>query len=412
MSVRPKPRYRKPRFTDTGDLTAPLAQYIQSLQAAGHTRFTVSGYAGAARHFIHWLALSAIAVTEIDVETVHRFARHRCACGRLKRKGCLSVQYMPRVHRFAAFLGAQEIGRYRLRSKRNGCDARLAPYRQWLLEQRGLRPTTIDLQCGLLNRDLPALGARPRAWTSRQIREVVVNRAQEVSPHHASLVGAALRGYLRFLGAQSACRVGLEHAVPSIPKWNLSTLPRYIGAAEIERLISTCDTATQTGLRDRAVLLLLARLGLRAGDIVSLRLGDIDWRQSTIAVQGKSRSATRLPLPQDAGDALLAYLVKGRPRIDSDRAFFMAKAPVRPMVRSGAVGAIVRSALRKSGVVAPMGGAHLLRHSAATAMLRGGATLQLVGSVLRHRSPDMTAHYAKVDVTALQRVTQTWLGDR
>ena len=199
--------------------------------------------------------------------------------------------------------------------------------------------------------------------------------------------------------------------MPIIPQWRLSTLPRYIDAAQVEQLIATCDTATPTGLRDRAILLLLARLGLRAGDIVSLRLDALDWPQATVSVRGKGRRETRLPLPQDAGDAVLAYLERARPRAVSDRLFFMLNAPIRPITGSGVITNVVRSAIRKAGIDAPTKGASLLRHSAATAMLRGGATLDMVGAVLRHRSPDMTAHYAKIDVTMLQQIAQPWPGD-
>ena len=221
----------------------------------------------------------------------------------------------------------------------------------------------------------------------------------------------ALRGYLRFLGAQGLCRPGLDHAVPTVPQWRLSALPRYIPSSDVERLIATCDATTPVGIRNRAILLLLARLGLRSGDILSLRLNDIDWQQATLSVRGKGRRETKLPLPQDAGDAVLAYLDRVRPRVDSDQIFFMSKAPVRPMIRSTAVCGIVRRAIRNAGVAAPSMGANLLRHSAATAMLRGGATLDAVGAVLRHRSPNTTAHYAKVDVMMLQSVAQPWPGD-
>jgi integrase/recombinase XerD len=199
--------------------------------------------------------------------------------------------------------------------------------------------------------------------------------------------------------------------LPCIPQWRLSTLPRYIGAEDVERLIATCDQTTRTGLRDRAILLLLARLGLRAGDIVSLRLTDIDWQQAALLVCGKGRRETRLPLPQDVGDAVLAYLKQGRPRVADERIFFTSNAPIRPLTKTTAVSNIVRRAITKAGIATPSKGTNLLRHSAATAMLRGGATLDMVGAVLRHGSPNVTAHYAKVDVLMLQQIAQPWPGD-
>ena len=221
----------------------------------------------------------------------------------------------------------------------------------------------------------------------------------------------ALRGYLRFLGALGLCRAGLEQAVPTIPQWRLSALPRYIGVAEVERLIATCDLTTPAGVRDRAILLLLARLGLRAGDILALRLDDIDWQQATLTVRGKGRRETRLPLPSGCGRRR-ARLPEARPAPRRPRGV----VPHLRMLRSGRCAARPSRASfgvrwKVGGIAAPTKGANLLRHSAATAMLRGGATLDMIGAVLRHRSPDTTAHYAKVDIVMLQQIAQPWPGD-
>lgn len=175
-------------------------------------------------------------------------------------------------------------------------------------------------------------------------------------------------------------------------------------------LIATCDQTTATGVRDRAILLLLARLGLRAGDILSLRLTDIDWQQATLSVRGKGRRETRLPLPQDAGDALLAYLDQARPHVVGSRIFFMSNAPIRPLTRSSAVSDVVRCAIRKAGITAPSNGptcSTLGRdgHAAARRDARHGWCRA------PPPSPDMTAHYAKVDVTMLLQIAQPWPGD-
>jgi integrase/recombinase XerD len=284
-------------------------------------------------------------------------------------------------------------------------------FQDWLRSHRGLSERTIEVNGHLLMRLLSALGTPPRRWDAQHIRAVIIAETKCVALGHVKKMASTLRGYVRFLSANGRCRAGLELAVPTIARWRLSTLPRYIDTAQVEQLIATCEPSTPTGLRDRAILLLLARLGLRAGDIVSLRLGDLDRQRATVSVLGKGRRETRLPLPQDAGDAVLAYLKRARPRVESDRVFFMLNAPIRPLVDSRAVTGIVRGAIRKAGIEAPTKGANLLRHSAATAMLRGGASLDIVGAVLRHRSPDMTAHYAKVDVTMLRQIAQPWPGD-
>ena len=254
------------------------------------------------------------------------------------------------------------------------------------------------------------LGGAASTWNAALIREAITAETKRASHAHAKTMTQALQGYLRFLGAQGLCKPGLEHAVPTIPQWRLSSLPRYIGAADVERLIATCDPEAPAGIRDRAILLLLARLGLRAGDIVSMRFGDIDWQHATLAVCGKGRRETRLPLPQDAGDAVLRYLNQERPRVLCDTVFLTQKAPFRPL-KGSPVSSVVRRALDRGGIAAPTEGTNLLRHSAATAMLRGGATLDAVGAVLRHRSPDTTAHYAKVDPRMLQQIAQPWPGE-
>ncbi len=264
----------------------------------------------------------------------------------------------------------------------------------------------------MITRLLPALGPDPALYDAALIRRVVIDEAKRSSRPHVKTMTTALRGYLRFLAATDLCRSGLHHAVPAIPQWRLSALPRYLPGGEVERLISSCDLTKPHGIRDRAILLLLARLGLRAGDVLMMRLDDIAWNEGTIRVRGKGRREIRLPLPQDAGDALLDYLDRGRPSADEDRVFLRSSAPYRPFNGPSVISGIVRLALNRAGIVdAPSRGANLLRHSAATSMLRAGATLDAVGTVLRHRSIDTTAHYAKVDVAMLQLIAQPWPGE-
>lgn len=399
------------QFMVAGDLAPLVAEFTHHLSQEGYTDLTVRGFDHVARHLVHWLAEARIAVADIEEAVVDRFGRHRCRCPGGRRRKQLSGKYVRRVRRFVAFLAERGIALQKTTPAAPVPDRRVVEFQDWLRRHRGLSERTIELHGYLLKGLLPALGARPRTWDAQHIREVIVAETKRAARGHVKKMASTLRGYVRFLSTNGRCRAGLEHAVPIIAQWRLSTLPRYIDTAQVERLIATCNPGTPTGLRDRAILLLLARLGLRAGDIVSLRLGDLDWQRATVSVRGKGRRETRLPLPQDAGDAVLAYLDRARPRVGSDRVFFMLNAPIRPLVDSRAVTGIVRGAIRKAGIDAPTKGASLLRHSAATAMLRGGATLDMVGAVLRHRSPDMTAHYAKVDVTMLRQIAQPWPGD-
>ena len=394
-----------------GDLAPLVKEFTHHLSNLGHTSLTVCGYEWASRHFVQWLQLSKLAVADIDDAVAERFARHRCRCLGIRRTNSVSAAYMARVRRFLEFLGERKIVRRKPKLGPPELDRRVLEFQDWLRQHRGIREVTIDRQGRMIMRLLPALASNPKSWNAKLIREVILAKRERASIATVKQMITALRGYLRFLGARRLCRAGLDQALPCIPQWRLSALPRYIGMEDVERLIATCDQTTPVGLRDRAILLLLARLGLRAGDIVSLRLTDIDWRQATLLVCGKGRRETRLPLPQDVGDAVLAYLKRGRPRVADDRIFFTSIAPIRPLTESTAVSNIVRRAITKAGIATPSKGANLFRHSAATAMLRGGATLDTVGAVLRHGSPNVTGHYAKVDVLMLQQVAQPWPGD-
>ena len=175
-----------------------------------------------------------------------------------------------------------------------------------------------------MRRLLPALGNDPATYDAALVRRVIVEEARRSSSSYVRTMTMTLRGYLRFLTASGRCRPWLDHAVPTVPHWRLSALPRYLPMADVERLIASCAVTTPAGIRDRAILLLLARLGLRAGDILAMRFDDIDWAEGTLRVCGKSRREVCLPLPQDAGDALLDYLNRARPKVGFDQIFLRA----------------------------------------------------------------------------------------
>jgi site-specific recombinase XerD len=215
--------------------------------------------------------------------------------------------------------------------------------------------------------------------------------------------------FLRFLIAEGQCTVGLDAAIPTVAHWRLASLPRHLSPKDVERLIASCDRASDVGRRDRAILLLLARLGLRAGDIVHLRLSDIDWKDASIQVCGKGHRQTQLPLTQEVGQAIVAYLKKGRPQINADTLFIRCRAPFYAFSSSAAISDVVDRALRRAGVVRPSrGAAHLLRHSLATSLLRQGKSLEDIGAILRHRSIETTQIYAKVDIPSLRQIAQPW----
>jgi site-specific recombinase XerD len=291
-------------------------------------------------------------------------------------------------------------------------DAHIAEFQDWLRHHRGISERTIDRHGRMVARLLASLGNDPGKYDAELVRRVILAESQRSSRPYIKTMVTALRGYLRFLAAHGVCHPWLDRAVPTIPHWRLSALPRYLRPADVERVIASCDLTKPHGIRDKAILLLLVRLGLRAGDILDMRLDDIDWDEGTLRVRGKGRREVRLPLPQDAGDAVIEYLQQVRPRVEHDRLFLRSSAPCRPFAGPSAISDVVRLAVKRAGIADPPSrGTNLLRHSAATGMLRAGATLDAIGTVLRHRSTDTTAHYAKVDVPMLRQVAQPWPGD-
>ena len=283
----------------------------------------------------------------------------------------------------------------------------LAAFRRWMQEHRGIKDSTLDTYQAILVDLLASLGTDPAAYTAAAIRGFVLVRAKPHGRGRAQGITVATRAYLKYLVAIGQCPVGREHAVPSFASWRLATTPRFLGQADLDRLLVACNGEDR--LRDRAVILLLTRLGLRASEVANLTFDAIDWGTGRITLAGKVRREERLPLTQEIGEAILAYIERARPRIATTRVFLTDTAPVRSLSRV-AVKCIVRRALDRAQIKSAHRGAHVLRHSAATAMLRNGASLAGVGAVLRHRSPSVTALYAKVDIGLLSEIAQPWGG--
>jgi site-specific recombinase XerD len=244
----------------------------------------------------------------------------------------------------------------------------------------------------------------------KDITQFVSRNAHLHSPGRARLMVTAIRSFLRFLHVTGETVTDLTAVVPTVANWRLARLPQWIPAEQVNKVLQDCDQETTVGQRDYTILLLLARLGLRAGEVVAMTLDDIDWDNGELLVRGKGRRQVRMPLPADVGRALATYLRRGRPSCSSRRVFICAKAPRRGFTNSVAVCTLVMRALRRAGLNPPSKGAHLFRHSLATEMLRRGATLPQIGEILRHRHPDTTAIYAKVDLGALRPIAPPWPG--
>jgi integrase/recombinase XerD len=283
----------------------------------------------------------------------------------------------------------------------------LGVFRSWMQSHRGVAESTLDVYQRTILALLEVLGADAQAYTAQAIRDFVLERARPHGHSRAKLVATATRVFLRYLAVTGQCPVGREYAVPGFTGWQLKSAPDFLGQEDIKRLLAVCEGENR--LRDRAVILLLARLGLRASEVAGLEFRHIDWENGRIAILGKSRRASFLPLPQEVGDALIAYIKRARPRVATPRVFLRDWAPHRPMP-GGSLTSLVCRALKRARIESPRQGAHILRHSAATAMLRHGVSLSGVSAVLRHRSLRMTLHYAKVDFALLSEIAQPWAG--
>jgi integrase/recombinase XerD len=242
------------------------------------------------------------------------------------------------------------------------------------------------------------------------VHRFVVRQAQTISLSHAKTAITALRSFLRFLEQRGLLRTDLSAAVPGVAGWRLTHLPKALSIEQVEQLLASCDRRTLAGRRDYAVLMLLARLGLRGGEVSALTLDDIDWEHGEIAIRGKGQRLARLPLPADVGVAIADYLRRDRPVCSTRRVFIRIHAPRRGFVSPSVICCIVRRALKRAGLDPAFKGAHLLRHSLATDLLRRGASLAEIGQVLRHSQPNTTQIYAKVDITALRAIALPWPG--
>ena len=387
--------------------------FTEYLEKAGYARRVICIYLRDVSHFSLWAKTRDISVADLAESTISSFRQHLRSCRCLARNRGGQSRYcdaLRHLRRFLDYLPQKEVVAPASPEQTGPVEAPLlVGFRRWMCEHRGVTQSTLAGYARTVTDFLETLGDDVRKLDAQRVRTFVLSRTKLHSRGNARHIASAIRMFLRYLIAEGKCRSGLDGAIPSVAQWRLSALPRYLVASDVERVIAACDPSSPDGCRDRAIILLLARLGLRAGDVVGLRLSDIDWQQASVRLSGKGRREVRLPLPQDVGDAILDYLEHARPHADSDHVFLRTIAPARPLSKGNAVSRIAAKAMRRAGVVAPCSpGAHVLRHSLATEMLRQGASLQRIGGVLRHRSLRTTAHYAKVDLTLLRLVVQPW----
>lgn len=321
--------FDEPHVMQPGSVTQYLRDFASHLAAQGYQSLSISNYLWPALHFGGWIDANPIPLAAVTNETLIGFRDHYCRCPGHRKLKHVSRPYVARTRYFIEYLrGRNVIKTESVPSE--PLPAGIVEFSDWLLQHRGSAAATIKQHHRMLRKILRVVGDDPITYDAATVRQAAIASTTGCGRPVAKKIITTFRMYLRFLSTTGKICPYLDRALPTVPQWKLSSLPRHMEPKFVPWLIASCDTDYPKGLRDRAVLLLLVRLGLRPGDIVTMRLDDIEWIHGTIRVRGKSRREVRLPLPQDAGDALLAYLEKGRPQIPINRVFLCAIAPFRP----------------------------------------------------------------------------------
>ena len=385
-------------------LTVQLQRFSALLMEQGYADETVRWKVKRITDFRQWLKQRGVAVADLDEERVKAFLKRH----HQERRGDLRT-----LQQFLDQLRRQKVIPARsLPCDRSPLARLLSRYEIHLRTERGLVAHTIEQYQSFVRK---FLGERFRgqplllkALKASDISDFVLRHTPSMNVRRAQVMTTAFRSFFRFLFQKGELRADLAASVPTVANWRLSTVPKYLTPQQVERVLKACDRRTAVGRRDYAILLLLARLGLRAGEVVDLQLEDINWRAGEILVRGKGLLHDRMPLPVDVGEALACYLRRDRPRCQTRRLFVCTKAPRRGFAHPSTLSTIVRRALARADLHPPLQGAHLLRHSLATSMLRSGATMGEIAEILRHRTLQTTEIYAKVDFQGLRSLAHPW----
>jgi integrase/recombinase XerD len=390
----------------------PLEPYVEGFAAElcrqGYTRNSADGHVCFVAHLDRWLLAESLGVQDLGEATIQRYLSERRAAGYVLY---LSVKAMRPLLEFLAPLGVLPT---EPPTRVDAVEELVSRYRDYLLTERGLTPGTV---AGYVHVARPFIASRCTGeeldlagLTAADALAFVLASCPGRATGSAKLIVTVTRSLLDWMHLTGIVEVSLSAAVPAVAGWKLSGLPQALTPAQLRALVASCDRRTPTGRRDYAIVLLLARLGLRSGEVARLGLDDIDWHRGELRVVGKGNRGESLPLPADVGAAITAYLRRGRGSSAQGRSVFVrVHAPHRALT-AGGIGNVVNAAGQRAGLGHVH--AHQLRHSAATAMLRAGSPLAEVGQVLRHRSAFNTAIYAKVDQDALAVLARPWPVDK
>ncbi len=360
--------------------------------------------------FSRWLAEKSVRLHSVSSRHFDQYLRYRAQRQRICEGEATALKQLLDFLRDRDVIPVEKIRQRRL----SPVEQHVHAFERYLREERVLATATIVNYVRFIRDFLKdCFGSGPVRLSQLCAGDVVRFVQRQVPRLHlktAKLLTTALRSFLRYTRYRGYVRLDLAAAVPVVANWSMPSIPRAIAPDQVRRLLAQINRRTAVGRRDYAILLLLARLGLRSSEVVFLELDDIDWKDGSLSVHSKGGRLVQLPLPKDVGGAIAAYLQHGRPHSTSRRVFLRAKAPIRGFQGPSTVGTIVRHALLRAGIDAPTTGAHQFRHGLATEMLRHGASLSEIGELLGHRSPETTKIYTKVDLNALRTLALPWPG--
>jgi site-specific recombinase XerD len=387
-----------------------IATFAESLTAQGYSNAAINSKIALLRKLDQWLRCHRMATETFDEARVEQFLRFRRSRGYIRSRNSSTLRL------FLKHLREAEVIPHSASGKHNPLQQLETKLAQYLVEERGLARATVEQYLIETRRFLSdRFGTGPICFRELRVQDVtefIVARAAVVSASTAKHAVTALRTLLRFLYQRGDIAMNLMASVPTVPNWSLAVLPKYLSSDEVELVLQTCKGDGAEERRDRAILLLLARLGLRAGEIAQMTLDDINWDTGQLMIRGKGGRRDQMPISLEVGQALTTYLRHSRPPCSSRHVFIRSRAPRRGFTGGDAIGRVVRVALKRVGLNPPLKGAHVLRHSLATRLLRSGASLPEIGQVLRHELPKTTAIYAKVDLATLRALAQAWPGGK
>jgi len=393
-----------------GPLAEHIAGFAEWAREQGYARYSRYRQVLLAACFSRWLGQQSVSVPRVSSEHAARYLRSRARHVQIQRGDAAALGHFVGLLRRQGVLPAEKTPSRRLTPVEQAVDG----FARYLRNERMLAEAAVVNYVPFVRRFLAGrFGDRPLRLSrlcASDIMQFVQGQAPRLHLKRAKLLTTALRSFLHYARYRGDIAGDLAAAVPTVANWSMTSIPRAIPADAVRWLLTSIHRRTAIGRRDYAILLVLARLGLRAGEVARLELEDIDWNAGSLSVQGKGDQHSTLPLPADVGAAIAAYLRFGRPPSNSRRVFLRAKAPIRGLLGPQAVSSLVQHNLARSGVQAPSHGAHQFRHALATEMLRQGASLTEIGEVLRHRSPQTTMIYAKADLESLRTLALPWPG--